>query len=130
MSSETSSRSTRSPIFSTNSVSNAIDSTVNGGAALPNEWTRRTRFGSAADAFPVQKNGIAETIATIRKNARAALSRCHIAVTHDLTTALPLPPSQHSLAAPSIHRDRPPKCDRSSSRKAVMCLICNTLGRA
>src|SRR4029077_12166147 len=78
MSSETSSRSTRSPILSTNWVSNAIDSTVNGGAALLNEWTRRTRFGSAADAFPVQRMGIAKTTATTRKNcARRTFQMSH-----------------------------------------------------
>ena len=43
--------------------------------------------------------------------------------------ALPLRPPQHSPAAPPIHGDRPPKRDGSSSRKAVMCLICNTSGK-
>ena len=53
ISSETSSRSTRSPIFSTNSVSKAVDSTVNGGVALPKEWINKTRLGSAAEALLV-----------------------------------------------------------------------------
>ena len=64
------------------------------------------------------------------RTARVAPSRCHILVTCRATGALPLPLSQRSPAAPSIHRDRPPKRDRSGSRKAVMCLICNTPGRA
>src|ERR1043166_1578647 len=50
MSSEISSRSTRSPIFSASSVSKAIEWMVNGGATLPKEWTISTRFASAAEA--------------------------------------------------------------------------------
>jgi hypothetical protein len=51
---------------------------VNGGAALLNEWTRRTRFGSAADAFPMQRNGIAEATATARKKgARRTFPMSH-----------------------------------------------------
>jgi hypothetical protein len=63
--------------LSTNSVSNAIDSTVNGGAALLNEWIRRTRFGSAADALRAP-NAAAATVATTRKNcARRPFQMSH-----------------------------------------------------
>src|SRR4029077_4517232 len=89
MSSETSSRSTRSPILSTNSVSNAIDSTVNGGAALLNEWITRIRFGSAADAFHVQRKGMAETTATTRNKALRTFQKSHNRN----------PPGMHGLAA-------------------------------
>src|SRR4029077_4759434 len=67
MSSETSSRSTRPPILPTNSVSNAVDSTVKGGAALPKEWTSKTRFASSAAAFFNPRNAIA-AIATRTDN--------------------------------------------------------------
>ena len=77
MSSETSSRSTRSPILPTNSVSNAVDSTVKGGAALPKEWTSRTRFGSSAAAFFNPRNAIA-AIATRTENcARRTFQMSH-----------------------------------------------------
>ena len=89
-----------------------------GGAALPNEWTIRTRFGSAADVLVAKRNGITAALATRTRIARAALSRCHTTVTCQHTAALTLAPSQRSLAASSIHRDRPPKRDGSSSRKA------------
>jgi len=51
---------------------------VNGGAAPLNEWTIRTRFGSAVDALFVKRNGIPETAATTRKNgARGAFRMSH-----------------------------------------------------
>src|SRR4029077_9390249 len=47
-------------------------------------------------------------------------------VTYQASPALLPLPSQHFPAAPPRHEDRPPKRDRSTSRKAVMRLICNT----
>jgi len=38
----------------TNSVSKAIKRAVNGVAALPKDWTNKTRLGSAAGAFAVK----------------------------------------------------------------------------
>ena len=57
-----------------------MDSTVNGGAALPKEWTRRTRFGSAADALVVKRNAITAAVATTRKNC----ARRTFQMSHDL----------------------------------------------
>src|SRR4026208_268054 len=67
MSSETAPASPRPPILPPNPVSNAADSTVKGGAALPKEWTIRTRFGSSAAAFFNPRNAIA-AIATRTAN--------------------------------------------------------------
>ena len=51
---------------------------MNGGAAPLNEWTIRTRFGSAVDALFVKRNGKSETAATTRKNgARGAFRMSH-----------------------------------------------------
>jgi hypothetical protein len=51
---------------------------VNGGAAPLNEWTIRTRFGSAVDALFVKRNGRPETALTTRKNgARGAFRMSH-----------------------------------------------------
>src|SRR6476659_9044271 len=77
MSSETSSRSTRSPILPTNSVVNAVDSTVKGGAALPKELTSRTRFGSSAAAFFNPRNAIAAIATTTENCARRTLQTSH-----------------------------------------------------
>src|SRR3982751_5313007 len=49
MSRDTSSRVMFSPIFATSSLSKDVEWMVNGGAALPNELTMRTRFGEAAN---------------------------------------------------------------------------------
>jgi hypothetical protein len=40
--------------FAINSVSNAIKRAVNGVAALPKDWTNKTRLGSPAGAFAVK----------------------------------------------------------------------------
>jgi hypothetical protein len=51
---------------------------VSGGAAPLNEWTVRTRFGSAAEALFERTKGIPETAATTRKNgARGAFRMSH-----------------------------------------------------
>ena len=48
---------------------------MNGGAAPLNEWTIRTRFGSAVDASFVKTNGRPETAATTRKNGAGGAFR-------------------------------------------------------
>ena len=60
------------------SVSKAIKRAVNGVAALPKDWTSKTRLGSAAGAFAVKISANAATVATIRKNgARGAFRMAH-----------------------------------------------------
>ena len=99
---------------------------MNGGAAPLNEWSVRIRFGSAADALFVQRNRIAALSRRPGRTARGALSRCHITVTLLPVAALPLRPSQRSLAAPPIHRDPPPTRDRFGSRESCECGSCVT----
>src|SRR4029077_10073261 len=62
------SKSTRSPIFAISSVSKATKRAVNGVAALPKDWTNKTRLGSAAGAFAVKISANAATVATIGRN--------------------------------------------------------------
>jgi hypothetical protein len=51
---------------------------VNGVAALPKDWTNKTRLGSAAGAFAVKISANAATFATIRRNcARRIFQMSH-----------------------------------------------------
>src|SRR5438309_1306413 len=70
MSRDTSSRVICSPIFATSSLSKDVEWMVNGGAALPNEFTMRTRFGSAAVALLVKR-----IVATTRKSCARRIRR-------------------------------------------------------
>ena len=94
-----------------------MDSTVNGGAALRKGMKRRTRFGSAADALVVKRNGIAAAVATTRKNcARGAFRMSHNCNLPGIGRFDATPVA--ALASGALDtRDRPPKHDRSGSRE-------------
>src|SRR4051812_6982866 len=83
MSSETSSRSTGSPSFSTSALLKAVDWTLNGGAVLLNELTMRTRLGTAADAVLMTSNGIAAIMAITKRNRARSQRR----ISHEMKLA-------------------------------------------